>query len=359
MTTETALLIPAHEQENAYFLIDPQWQLDMHKADHGYLSHKDSRYRVGAYLDWLNDNRLSWKQPDLAKYRDYLLYDRPRPLAASTVQAHLNTLRGRYRAILEDNATRDYFYSLSPDDKPLADRKAFVDEITGRIENALTPRNAKVKTATVQDIADDKHTRLTPAQIAALIRTPGIDTLKGLRDTEILALVACTGIREDELVKLEVPDLRQMLGGELALQVRHGKGDKQRLIPYGGLSWCLSFVESWLQRAGITEGVVFRGMVKGGAIRPDAMTTRSIIKLILGYPVFINGRPRQVKMHDLRRSYAKNLFVDGTDMETIRQNLGHSSAKTTQGYIGTLDASHRAPKAVYAPPVDLIGMLGA
>jgi site-specific recombinase XerD len=363
MTTDLTISDP-NAEENNWFLIAPRWWQDRANAEKKYLVHKDSLYRLGRYRDWLNKNEMTWKEPDLAAYRDYLLNDRkdknghPRPLAAYTVQAHLCTIRARYRVILEDNATRDYFYSLSPTGMPLSDRKAFVDEIVQRIENAIKPGKSKVKLSAKQDVADAAHTRLTPDQIMALVRTPGLKALKGLRDTAILALVACTGIREGELVKLEVRDLRQTLGGELALQIRHGKGDKQRLVPYGGLSWCLSFVDSWLKKAGITEGVVFRGIYKGGkSIRKIALTTRAVIQIVSQYPVFIQGDTRSIQVHDLRRSYAKNLFLDGVDMETIRQNLGHADVKTTQGYIGVLDASHRAPKAVYAPPIDLIESL--
>ena len=56
-----------------------------------------------------------------------------------------------------------------------------------------------------------------------------------------------------------------------------------------------------------------------------------------------------VTPHDLRRSYARNLFLAGISVEVIRQNLGHVDVKTTQAYIGVLDGSTRAPVSVYEP----------
>ena len=53
--------------------------------------------------------------------------------------------------------------------------------------------------------------------------------------------------------------------------------------------------------------------------------------------------------HDLRRSYARNLFMAGISVEVIRQNLGHVDVKTTQDYIGVLDGATRAPVSVYEP----------
>ncbi len=77
------------------------------------------------------------------------------------------------------------------------------------------------------------------------------------------------------------------------------------------------------------------------------MTTRSVQRMLKGYPISIEGSPTTVTPHDLRRSYARNLFLAGIPTEVIRQNLGHADVKTTQDYIGVLDGSTRAPVSVY------------
>jgi integrase len=71
------------------------------------------------------------------------------------------------------------------------------------------------------------------------------------------------------------------------------------------------------------------------------------------YPIMIDGDLREVKPHDLRRTYARNAYEAGMDMERIRQNLGHTSIQTTQTYIGTLDAEQRRPPRMFAPPHNL------
>jgi site-specific recombinase XerD len=83
------------------------------------------------------------------------------------------------------------------------------------------------------------------------------------------------------------------------------------------------------------------------------MTTRSVQRLLKRYPISINGVPTTVTPHDLRRSYARNLFLAGIPTEVIRQNLGHADVKTTQDYIGVLDGSSRAPVSVYDPSLVL------
>ncbi|MBZ0294246.1 MAG: tyrosine-type recombinase/integrase [Anaerolineae bacterium] len=73
----------------------------------------------------------------------------------------------------------------------------------------------------------------------------------------------------------------------------------------------------------------------------------------------IDGAPTTVTPHDLRCSYARNLFLAGIPTEVIRQNLGHAEVKTTQDYVGVLDGSTRAPVSVYDPAKILDRLFGS
>ena len=323
---------------------------------------KDQKSRLGYFLDWLAWTRRPWYAPDLRAYRDYLLHERvkinphtgnarPATLAPRSAGAHLATIRGRYEALLRDNDVRQWLYDLAPPDAAPADKKAFVDETLVRLQNAVHPSTAPIKTLTIQDEAASDHLRLKPHQVKTLLRTPGIGTLPGLRDTAMIAMLVCTGIREAEMVALTVDDLRQHLGDELALRVRGGKGYKQRLVPYGPLDWCLIYTDYWLSAAKITTGPVFRGFYKGyKTLRKYAISKRGVNKILNRYPIPIDGDLREIKPHDLRRTYARNAYERGMDMEQIRQNLGHVSVQTTQTYVGELDARQRQPPNMFTPP---------
>lgn len=319
---------------------------------------RDQRHRLTRYARWLDGRGEPWHAVDLAAYRDDLLGN---PMRASSAGAHLATVRARYKELLRDGATRDELYTLAgerlaaldQDDTP-ANRKAFVDELVTRIESALDPRAAPVKTVTRQDRPDREQLRLTGAQASALLASPGLATVKGVRDTAILGLMLCTGVREAELRALDVADLRQHLGGELALHVREGKGCKERLVPYGDLDWILAVVDRWLALAGIESGPVFRGLYRGDGLRPGRLSLRAIEYIAGRYPVTVGGEVRHVKPHDLRRTYARRLYESGVDTVAIKQNLGHKSLKTTLGYIGELDAARRRAPALYQ--FDLAGL---
>lgn len=327
-------------------VVSQDWRSAFVPSDAG----KDDRYRLGRFAVWLTRTGGDPLAPDLAAYRDAMRG----AYAPATVGAHLSTIRGRYRAILRDNATRAALHTwagahlreLGQDDDP-ANRSALVNERLARLGNDLDPAAAPVDRTKHQDRADADFLRLTTEEAAALLAAPGVSTLTGLRDTALIGLALCCGLREAELCALDVDDLRQRLGGELALRVRSGKGNKARLIPYGGLAWVLAICDAWLARAGITAGAVFRSVYKGGAtLRPGRLSVRGVQAILAGYPVMVNGTLRHVRPHDLRRTYARLMYSAGVDLVAIQQNLGHADLKTTLGYIGTLDAHKRRPPAI-------------
>lgn len=319
---------------------------------------KVTRHRLRRFTDWLQEQGRGLYTPDLAAWRDDLLEE---GLAPSSARAYLSTVRGRYRDLLRDDATRDALYNRAgatlagagQDDTP-ANRFAVVNERLTRLHNALDPATARVKVPEKQDRVDSEHVRLSKAQAETLLNAPGTDSVMGLRDTAIIAVMLCTGIREGEVVNLEVSDLRQRSNGELGLLVREGKGAKTRFVPYGGLSWVLVIVDAWLAVAGITEGPVFRAIRRGGHVQAGALTTRAIQYILggrppsrRGYPLVIDGEQRTVTPHDLRRTYAARQYGAGMDLNALRQNLGHADIKTTLGYIGDMAIEERRGQAVY------------
>lgn len=313
---------------------------------------KDELHRLVTYARWLDEQRRVWLQPNLVRYRDYLLnaYEGRdgKPLSHRSVKAHLSTIRARYRALLRDNTIRDELYAMIPAGASAADRKAIVDELLKRVENAIDPEAAPVKTVKQQDVHDEVHLRLTATEANALLSAPGLDTLKGVRDTAIISLLLCTGLREAELCSLNTSDLRRRLGGELSLHVRHGKGAKGRLIPYGELEWCLAIVDCWIASARVASGPVFRGFYRGAKrVRSTRLTVRAINQILDQYPIMVDGELTTVNPHDLRRTYARRLYESGMDLLAIRDNLGHADTRTTLKYIGEMDVDKRKPPTLY------------
>lgn len=295
-------------------------------------NNKNCISHLNRYNQYVRENKdYKLLDPNLKAYRDYLLSS----LSPSTVKVHLSHIRQSYKQLIQN---RDMFYRMIPAEyaNTIANQKAYVDEAITRIEQAIHPDNAMVKTVTVQDSEDDKHIRLTKSQASEYLNNFGTETVRQLRNTCMVGLMLCTGIRESELVSLEVDDLRQNLGGDLALRIKRGKGNKKRLIPYGQLSWILVLVDRYLELSGIKSGKVFN------------VKARQVQNIVKSQPVNINGELKRVRPHDLRRTYSKLLYLEGMSIKGIRDNLGHASIKTTERYIGILDSKHRQPASIYS-----------
>lgn len=315
---------------------------------------KHTRCRLELFQQWQTGRSKPWHDLDLKAYRDHL--QSYRGFAPATVSAHLSAVRSRYRSLMTDNDLRakllttlgDDLRRLGQDDSP-ANRRALLDEYYTRLANAINPAVAPVKQITIQDRPDSAHVRLTQPQAEALMHAPGTETLPGLRDTAVISLMLCTGLREAELCALLVGDLRQTLGGKLALHVREGKGAKERLIPYGDLVWVLTIVDRWLARANIRSGNVLRSFWKGKEKLRGPLSVRAVEDIVKRYPISgPDGRPIIARPHDLRRTYARRQYETGLDLLSISQNLGHADTKTTLLYIGSLSADQRQAKLAYS-----------
>jgi site-specific recombinase XerD len=259
---------------------------------------------------------------------------------------HLRTIRSAYRSLLADPALRSWLYAQCDPADPPERQKARVDEILTRLRDAIHPDAAPVQVPAHQDQPDSVQHRLTREQAEKLQEAPGYETLRGYRDSALLALLLATGIREGELCALDVEDLRQWLKGELALWVREGKGRKSRLVPYGELSECLIVVDAWLREADICAGAVFRGLDwNGHSVKQTRLTPRAVEHILHDYPVVVDAQEVHVTAHDLRRTYAALQYAGGMTIKAIQENLGHSKMETTLAYIGQVDVAERRARA--------------
>jgi integrase/recombinase XerD len=114
---------------------------------------------------------------------------------------------------------------------------------------------------------------LMPAEANALLHAPDADSLKGLRDRAILAVLLSCGLRRAELLRLSCNDLRQRDGRWVFLDLM-GKGNRIRTIPVPAN--VKQAIDRWTTAAEIQEGPLFRPVSKsgivGGGVRPADRT---------------------------------------------------------------------------------------
>ncbi len=163
------------------------------------------------------------------------------------------------------------------------------------------------------------------ADIETLLAQPEGESPLALRDRAMLELAYACGLRVSELVGLE--------RGQADLKGRTvtvtGKGDKQRLVPFGRAA--ARALAEWLERgrpllAGRQRHERVFCNARGGPLSR------------MGWWTILRGHARRaglatrVHPHALRHSFATHLLEGGADLRVVQELLGHASVTTTAIY---------------------------
>ena len=141
-----------------------------------------------------------------------------------------------------------------------------------------------------------------------------------LKHTTMLFLVYGLGLRSGEVCNLKVRDIQV---DELKLWIRHGKGNKDRMLPLS--KTMLSQLATYLKEYK-PETWLFPGAHK------DKPYSTSSLRMVFKRALQRHSISQDYKLHSLRHSYATHLLESGTDVRLIKELLGHSDIKTTLIY---------------------------
>lgn len=231
---------------------------------------------------------------------------------------------------------RDQGTPVSSQNQRLSALRKFVAEAAdnGLIGEAVAQGISRVKPTKIQ--GRKLGNWLNKAQASQMLNSPDTTTLKGLRDKAVLAIMLGCGLRREELTTLTVDHLQQREGRWVITDLQ-GKHHRVRSIPMAG--WIKGHIDTWLQAAGITDGLLFRQIRRHGVIVYDnAMSVDGVWDIVKLYSPVPNLAP-----HDLRRTFAKLAHKGGAGIEQISLSLGHADIKTTQLYLGVELELENAP----------------
>lgn len=147
-----------------------------------------------------------------------------------------------------------------------------------------------------------------------------------LRNAAILELLYATGMRVGELTGLNVQDM----DFENHTVKVTGKGNKQRVVPFGvpAAKACKKWLDcgrSALQeKSAASSQALFLGV---RAKRIDQRVVRDIV-----HAAAAAANVPDVAPHALRHSAATHMLNGGADLREVQELLGHSSLNTTQRY---------------------------
>lgn len=169
---------------------------------------------------------------------------------------------------------------------------------------------------------------LSIEQIDSLLDSIDKTSLSGKRDDALFELVYSCGLRISEVCTLKLANLHL----EERLILVHGKGDKERLVPFGDRAYEKLLI--YLQE-----------------VRPELVKGRIVAEVFVNYrgePISRKGVWKrfkelealsgvEAKVHTLRHSFATHLLQGGADLRSVQELLGHSDLSTTTIYTHVTD----------------------
>ncbi|OGD85718.1 hypothetical protein A2696_01830 [Candidatus Curtissbacteria bacterium RIFCSPHIGHO2_01_FULL_41_13] len=175
-------------------------------------------------------------------------------------------------------------------------------------------------------------------QLGRLLAQPDISKDAGLRDKAIMEMLFSTGLRVSELCRLD----RDQVNIERKEFGVIGKGGRARVVFISDR--CALWLERYLVKrldqfkplfiryAGNQEPIT-----NGEKMR---LTSRSVQRIVTKY-VRKARLPVAATPHVLRHSFATDLLMNGADLRSVQELLGHKNVATTQIYTHVTNAQLR------------------
>jgi site-specific recombinase XerD len=258
---------------------------------------------LGRFLEFAGDVELSKIDIDLVKkYRLHLnrYESRPNePLTVKTQNYHIIALR----AFLKYCVKRDW-KTMEPE----------------KVELSKTP--------------DRTVEYLTREELEILFNSVDTSKITGLRNRAILELLYSTGLRISELVSLN-RDQINMDRGEF--QIR-GKGRKMRIVFLSDRA--KEWLKEYLSARDDNYDPLFLNHRRSRVKKDKDLDLKGEHRRLTEYTIqemvrttaYMAGIVKNVTPHILRHSFATELLINGADIRSVQEMLGHSSITTTQIY---------------------------
>lgn len=267
------------------------------------LTIRDYRHYLDNFVNWSRANSPILEPSDITvelirKYRVYL--------------AHFNSLNGNLPL---KKVTQNYYVIALRSFLKYLIRKDYAVVSPDKIELPKTEsRSLKF---------------LDRDQLERLLAQPDISKERGIRDKVLMEMLFSTGLRVSELCKLNCDQIN--------LERREfgviGKGGRARVVFLSDRA-CLWLEKYLAVRADNYKPLFirYRGnqspVINGENMR---LTTRSVQRVMDKY-VRKARLPVKATPHVMRHSFATDLLINGADLRSVQELLGHKNVSTTQIY---------------------------
>jgi site-specific recombinase XerD len=175
---------------------------------------------------------------------------------------------------------------------------------------------------------------LTREELEMLFNSVNTSKITGLRNRAILELLYSTGLRISELTSLNRDQINLDRG---EFQIR-GKGRKVRIVFISDRA--KKWVKDYLSARDDVLDPLFLNHRRPREKTDESLNTKGEERRLTDYTIqemvrtaaYMAGIVKKVTPHVLRHSFATEMLINGADIRSVQEMLGHSSITTTQIY---------------------------
>jgi len=207
-------------------------------------------------------------------------------------------------------------------------RLAAIKALARYIASAAPEHMERCRRIREMPLARTEHTEvryLDEDEMASVVKAANAS--RGLRDRALVLMLYNAGLRVQELVDLNVGDVRF---DPIPHVMIVGKGRKQRTCPLW--SRTVQAIRAWLDERGTcAEGEPLFLNTRGERLSRSGVA--DILKRLVARSNVTARHAKTVSPHVLRHTTAMHLLHSGVDITTIAAWLGHAQLSTTHGYV--------------------------
>lgn len=269
----------------------------------------------------------------LTEFKVFLAYQRN--LSSNTVSAYLSDV-SKFLHFLMDKGKKklskvsigdisDYSRSLNAKKSSKARKLSSIKNFVKFVRENVTKIDIDPDDFDLPKIPFYLPEVLSEQEIVELISSIDGDDFFSIRDKAVIELLYSTGLRVSELCNLNV---NSIFSEDELIRVK-GKGNKERIVPYG--RYARMALHKWFpERIKLINK--FNSKTPSLFIsRTAKRLTRDAIYRLLKKRASITSI-KNISPHILRHSCATHMIENGADLRTVQEMLGHSNIATTEIY---------------------------
>lgn len=182
-----------------------------------------------------------------------------------------------------------------------------------------------------------KKTAISAADLARMIAAAEGQGTRAIRDRAILALGMGAALRRSELVGLQLADLELVREG-VKLTIRHSKTDQEGAgqviaVPAGKVLKPVARLNAWLNVRGGAAGPLFLQIGPQGRLTGEAMSDRSVARLVQRYAEKVGLDPERVGGHSLRAGFLTEAARNKASLAKMQEVSRQKKVEVLLGYV--------------------------